>query len=803
MLRLFGSGGLVVFVSAIMALVTDAWFFKGFTLVAGFAIIGLYLYLYRSTPRRTGTLRLPGLQEQVDVYVDDRGVPHIYANNLHDLYMAQGYISAQDRLWAMDLHRRVASGRLSEMLGPSALELDKHFRSVGMHRTANASIPLHSPEACEVLEAYAAGVNARIAERRLPIEYTLLRCQPEPWTPADCLTVGKSVAYYLSGNWDRQLFRAVLAQTVGAEKASELCWRTPDMELFRLLETAPLPDVDRLLNIAAATLHDISGTNAWTVSGGRTRSGAPLLANDPHLAVSNPAVWYQTHLVGPSGLDVIGATFPGFPGVLLGHNRGIAWGTTNLNAESQDVYVEQINPANGYEFRFGGTWEKAERIVETIRVRGSTHPILHEVLVSRHGPVIARGETTALALRWTALEPSADLDAFLALNRARSWPEFRAALAGHSAPVQHFLFAAKDGTIAAKAAGEIPVRSRGDGQTPLPGWTADCEWTGLLPFDQLPEVVNPPEGYIVGAQIADGNGPMGSSGLPPYRAQRVEERLRAGDELTIEKMQDLQTDCVNYHARSLLQTLLNAIQEGLRQGPHPESLNDAEKRAMLLLSGWDCCERAETAPPLLWHQWYLFLLEGIFRPQMGLTLYDRFVASGMPAQVTDRLIYKVTMGGGSLWLDSEGEKSLSRIALRSFRRAVGYLSAKHGASPERWRWGKEHTVSFRHPLPAHLRWSRFFLDLGPFPLGGSEISLNRPGFSQLRPFQVSVAATWRQIVDFGQLEDSRDICAPGQSGHPLSPHYADQLPGWLRGEMHPQLIRHKTIQTLPFLRLKP
>jgi penicillin amidase len=284
---------------------------------------------------------------------------------------------------------------------------------------------------------------------------------------------------------------------------------------------------------------------------------------------------------------------------------------------------------------------------------------------------------------------------------------------------------------------------------------------------------------------------------------RVAERLGAASALTVEKMQELQTDSYNYHARSLLQTLLNAIQEGLRQGPHPETLNEREKRAMLLLSGWDCCEVAEAAAPLLWHQWYLFLLEGIFRPQMGLALFDHFVANGMPEQLTDRLIHHVAQGGSSLWLDAEGETSLSRIALRAFRRAVGYLSAKHGSSPERWHWGKEHSVTFRNPLASHMGWVSHFLNLGPFPQGGSEVTQNRPGFSQLRPFQVTVASTWRQVVDLGQLEESRDICAPGQSAHPLSPHHADQLPGWIKGELQPQLMRHKTIQALPCIHLKP
>ncbi|MDF2626296.1 MAG: penicillin acylase family protein [Symbiobacteriaceae bacterium] len=801
-LRLFGYGGLCVLFSAIITLATNAPFFKGLTLVTAVAIVGVYVFLRRSQPRRNGSLTLPGLREQVDVYLDDRGVPHIYAKNDHDLYMAQGYVTAQDRLWTMELQRRIASGRLAAIFGEKVLELDRHFRTLGMHRCAEASVPLHSREAIEALEAYAAGVNARIAEGRLPVEFSLLRCRPDPWTPADSVLVGKYAAYYLNGNWGRELFRGKLTQSVGAEKAAELFWLPPDSELLHIIEATPLPDVEKLLDIAAATINETSGTNGWVAGGSKARSGAPLLANDPHLEAGNPAVWYQTHLVGPAGLDVTGVTLPGVPGVVLGHTREIAWGATNLNADCQDVYLERANPANGAEFLFEDRWEPARRMLETIQVRG-TQPVQHEVLVSRHGPIIARGEETALALQWTALEPSADLEPFLAMNRARSWEDFRAALTTHMAPAQQFLFAGKDGTIASKAAGKVPVRSHGTGQALLPGWTGAWEWHGSIPFADLPEVVNPPEGYIAPVTSEAENVPLGSGWFPPYRAMRIADRLRGAGDLTIEKMEQLQVDSANYHARSLLQTLLNAVQEGLRQGPHPETLSEREKRAMLLLSGWDCCEGSDSAATLLWHHWYLFLLEGIFRPQMGLALFDRFVANGMPEQVTDRLIHHVAQGGSSLWLDAEGENSLSRIALRSFRRTVGYLSAKHGASPERWRWGKEHMVTFRHSLTPHMGWLGFFLNVGPFPLAGSEVTQNRPGFSQLQPFQVTVAPTWRQVVDLGQPDESRDVCAPGQSGHPLSPHYADQLTSWLKGDLQPQLTRHKTIQTLTCLHLKP
>jgi penicillin G amidase len=803
-LRLFVLFWLPVLVAFGLGLVTGFKLFHLLTVLLVVTNVGLYLYFRRSLPHRRGSVRLPGLHEQVEVFFDDHGVPHIYANNTHDLYMAQGYVTAQDRLWSMDFHRRLASGRLAELFGTRSLSMDKHFRTVGLRRAAVSSFATCSPATQEVLRAYAAGVNAHIAERRLSPEFTVLGCRPEPWTPQDTLLIGKFAAYALGGNWDRELFRAQLVQALGADKAAELFWLPPDDSVLHTLEQTPLPPVDDLLDIAAATSYESSGGNAWAVSGSKTRSGAPLLANDPHLAVGNPGPWYETHLVGTDGLDVAGVTFPGVPGVILGQNREIAWGMSNLNIDTEDVFIERVNPAAPDEFLYEGQWEKASRLEERIRVRWVAQPVVHEVLVTRHGPVIAAEGPTAFSLQWTALEPSVEVETFLAINRARNWGEFRQALSTYASPVQHFVFAGRDGTVAWRPAGKIPVRPRGDGQAPVPGWTADYAWTSTVDFADLPESVNPPEGFVTPKNYAFSDGCHSTAdSLPPYRAQWIAERLQAGSGWTVAGLQQLQNDCVNNHARALLQLLLNSVQEGLRQGPHPETLNDIEKRALLMLSGWNCCEGADAPEPALWHHWYLFLLEGIFRPQMGLALYDRFVASGMPTQVTDRLLRQVAEGGDSLWLSREGEGSLGRVALRSFKRAVGLVAAKQGKRMENWRWGKERTIAFEHPLARTARLFKPFLSLGPFGIGGSAITVDNQGFSQLNPFRATVAATWRQTVDLGDRDESQSINAPGQTGHPLSPHYADQLAAWLKGESHPQLLRHKQIQTLPPLLLRP
>ena len=805
-LRLFGLAGLLFLAVAILALSTGSWIYRIATLLLAFTLFLLYWFLRRGLPRTRGTLTLPGLHAQVEVYWEDRGVPHIYARNLHDLYMAQGYVTAQDHLWSMDLDRRAASGRLAEVLGAKLLPLDKHFRTLGLRRAAADSLELYQPETRAHLDAYAAGVNARIAEGKLPPEFALLFYRPDPWTAVDTLSIGKYAAYGLGGNWEGELLRAQLVQAVGAEKAAELFWQKPDVEALQALEELPLPDVGGLLAIAAQTMIGATSSNAWVVAGSKSRTGAPILANDLHLPVRSPSIWYQTHLVGPD-MDVSGVTFPGLPGILLGRNGAIAWGTAGLAADVQDLYIEQVSPTAPDHFLYQEHWEQAESIREEIRVRGSHQPVIHDVLITRHGPVIARNDQIALSLRWSALTPSSDLESVLAINRAQSWDEFKQALAPLTAPAQNYLFAGRDGTIGWKAAGRIPIRASGDGQAPVPGWTGQNEWRGFIPFAELPEAFNPPDGFIVCANqdMTPGGYPhqLGTGWAPAYRAARIAECLRGASALSIERMQTIQADTLSLQARTLLQSLLGAVQEGLYQGVHPEALNPTEKAALLTISGWDGNESADSPAAALWHQWYSFLIESIFRPQMGLELFDQFVTCGMPLQVADRLLRQVAEGGDSRWLSREGEHGFARIALRSYRRAVALLAAKYGGAPERWRWGAEHRIRFEHPLTLRFGFLKPLLNLGPYPVGGSSTTVNLQGYSQLNPFQVNVGASWRHIADLSVLDESKDASAPGQSGHPFSPHHGDQISAWLRGEYQAQLRRHDDIRKLHCLLLEP
>ncbi|MFZ5827417.1 MAG: penicillin acylase family protein [Bacillota bacterium] len=807
MLRLFGYAGLLILLSLLLALMTGSLLFRLATIIMGVAVIGLYLFLRRSLPPLSGSLSIEGLREPVEIYRDGRGVPHIYARNLHDLYLAQGYITAQDRIWQMEISRRAAAGRLSEILGEPFLQRDRHLRTVGLYRVAEASLPAYTDAALAHLEAYAAGVNAFLAKSFLPPEFSLVKAKPEPWTVVDSLAVARLLAYELSNNWADELFRAQLVQAVGSEKAAALYGLPLDTPSIAALQEQVLPYLDDLLHLAFTSLETVSGSNGWVVGGSHTRSGQPMLGSDLHTAPRVPAAWHQTHLIGPDRLDVTGLAFPGMPGIIFGHTRDFAWSLSSLNADTQDLVLERMNPEAPDQYACPDGWEQATRLTEEIRVRGRQEPVLHEVLITRHGPVLAHDGTTGIALRSVVLQPSAEIEYLLQMNRARTFTEFRQAARRFRAPAQAVLFAGRDGTIARTVVGAIPIRRQGDGQLPAPGWTGEHEWIGFIPPDELPEEVNPPEGFLVAAnQDLTPPGypyPLCSPWAPHYRGQRLTDRLRASISWTRERGEQLQADTVNLQARKLIQLLLPCLHEGLRQGPQPESLNELEKRALLLISGWDHDEHTNSAGALLWQQWYLFLLEGIFRPQMGLRLFDQFITTRSIIPVADRLLVEAAEGQESPWLDTEGEHGLPRIALRAFRRAVALLAAKYGNRPERWAWGKEHRVRFVHPLSRRFQFLSHFLDLGPFPAGGSHSTIYHNSHNLLDPFGVNFSAPYRRVVDMGLPEEAVDISAPGVSGHPLSPYFTDQFNVWIKGENALQPVRHPEIRKFPRLLLSP
>src|SRR5699024_6509451 len=557
-------------------------------------------------PKIDGETIVQVLDEEVIVTRDQEGVPHIEAQSDADLYRAQGYVQAQDRLFQMDLSRRQASGRLAEVVGEAAVDTDKHFRTFSLRAAAEASYDGYDDDAKEVLRYFTEGVNAfieeAIEEKTLSYEFALLGYTPELWSEIDTLTIGKFMAYDLGGNWDALAVRHWALNTYDQDRAEELMITYPD-DARSIIEANKARQVEVAGQFQVDLLpHEFNGSNNWVVSGEKTKSGAPLLADDPHLGLSSPAIWYQMHLTSPSQ-NVGGVIFAGVPGIILGHNEEIAWGVTNVGPDVQDLYIEEPNPDDPTQFLYEGKWEQAEVRDETIKVKDGDD-IPFEVIVTRHGPIISdllyeKEDPGALfSMQWTALEPTKELQAVMNMNKATDWETFEKALEDFHAPAQNFVFASTDGTIAYKANGRIPIRKKGNGELPVPGDSAEYGWEDYVPYDELPRVVNPKEGFIATAnnEVVGEEYPYHLTRFwaQPYRYERIAEALEVNDELTAEDMMALQLDWENLYAREFLASLVQAIET--------EDSTNKYQDVLTLLKEWDQIDDPEQAAPLVFHK---------------------------------------------------------------------------------------------------------------------------------------------------------------------------------------------------------
>ncbi|HEY6101797.1 MAG TPA: penicillin acylase family protein, partial [bacterium] len=546
--------------------------------------LGVYA-VRRAFPQTSGRIALEGLHGTVEVMRDRWGIPHIYAQDDLDLFFAQGFVHAQDRLWQMEFNRRAASGRLSEIFGPVTLDTDRFLRTVGLRRAAEAEAAQLGDEMTRVLQAYADGVNAYITSRRgrLPLEFALLRYVPEPWSPVDSVAFGKLMAWTLSGNWDSEILRAHLVSRFGEAGMERLMPAYPagmPVIVPAGADYRPFRSAVALRLVAHAPARDGTGSNNWVIAGSRTTTGTPILANDPHLQAAMPSIWYEMDL-SSERFHAAGATFAGAPGVIIGHNAHIAWGVTNAGPDVQDLYLERFDPDDPTRYEFKGQWEQATVVEESISVKGRREPVLLPVRITRHGPIlngVVDGLDAFVALRWTALEPGTILGSVLRLDEARNWSEFREALKLWTVPAQNFVYADGDGNIGYQLPGRIPVRAKGDGLLPVPGWTGEYEWVGEIPFDELPSSFNPERGYIVTANnriIPDGYQHfIAAEWDPGFRAQRIEAMLTAQPKVSPEVVADMQLDTTSLPAQAIIRSL-----QGVQVTEEPDASLLAELRA--------------------------------------------------------------------------------------------------------------------------------------------------------------------------------------------------------------------------------
>ncbi|WP_106496555.1 penicillin acylase family protein [Lentibacillus sp. Marseille-P4043] len=753
----------------------------GVLLALGLAVFFfINAYVNKSLPQLEGTIELPNLQQEVTVITDENGVPHIKAENEHDLFMAQGYIQAQDRMFQMEMSRRQASGTLSEVVGEAAVDQDKYFRTLGLRRAAEESYDIYAEESKQVLQWFADGVNTYINEAKednsLPVEFTLMGSEPAEWTAIDSLTIGKYMAFDLGGHWERQAFNYYALHNFDEEKAYELFPSYPETKPTIINEA----EVDVASSFEHAVIpHAFNGSNNWVVSGDKTKSGMPLLADDPHLGLATPSIWYQMNLETDE-MNVGGVIFAGVPGIILGHNQHVAWGVTNTGPDVQQLYIEKRNPDNPNEFLFEDEWEQADVIDEPIKVKdGDT--IDYQVVETRHGPIVSEfaeesGKDTVMSLRWTALDPTTELQAILKMNKAKNWNEFEKGLENFLAPAQNFVFAAKDGTIAYKANGNIPIYENGDDALlPLSGWEEENIWQGYIPFDELPTVVNPDKGFIATAnnKVVGEQYPYHISNVwaQPYRYERIAEVLAANDNLTVDDMQDLQMDQTNLQAREFVPMFMKVL-EGA-------DISDTESEALTLLEEWDYKDDVRYAQPLIFHTWMDEVEAVLYDDEIPENMMDLFGSRG---QTTDELLRKAANGGNSVWIEENG--GLKEVLHISLTNTIKQLASSFGDDLSAWEWGDYHQVQFYHPLSDVSPVLAFFFNReDSIPVGGSSVTPMAASYDESTG-EVDHGASWRFVIDTNDMALGYHIVGPGQSGHFKSEWYHDQMDDWVEGNYH-------------------
>lgn len=815
-------------------------------LLVAAVVAGGYLYLRRSLPDFDGDAVVPGLIADVDIVRDADAIPHIFAANKLDGLFGLGYAHAQDRLWQMEFQRRVGHGRLSEIFGPTTLPQDRFLRTIGFGRAAKSAWDRLPVDTREQVNAYVAGVNAFITTHhgaQLPPEFTMLRFEPEPFTGADVLVWVKMMAWDLSGNYSSELMRHDMLAKVGADRMRELLPPYPADGLSILDDQTKVPSLpegggsarvssppptadawaafERTMRdghpaVAAllleGALHEAVGSNNWVVDGTLTATGSPMLANDPHLSTQVPSIWYLAH-VSAGDFDIVGATLPGTPAVALGRNKYMAWGATNVAADVQDLYREKLDETGRFA-EFKGVQEPLTIVPETIQVKGA-EPVVVNVRITRHGPLISDAINAnnavakvppktpplePLAFRWTALDPvDLTIAAYMRLNEAKTWADVTAALKDYATPSQNFVFAETSGHIGYYAPGHIPVRAFGDGSQPTDGWTGETEWTGYVPFEELPHLYDPPSHFIVTAN----NRPSAAPGAPmmaleypnPYRAQRIVDLLRdltSTKKLSPDDFARMQADTVSLHARDLLPRLMAHVQ--------PNTAID--RQAVELLRAWDDNARGDAAAPAIFEAWFLRLAPSIVGDELG-PVSDAYETRFS----TITRFVETTLDANPAWCDNVTtavKETCDEAVTTALHAAVQDLSERMGREPERWRWDAVHTAVFPHQAFDVVGVLRPFFSRR-VPNGGDWSTINVGPVSANLPYEQHSVPGYRGIVDLSPANDSRFIESVGPSGHVLSKYFDSFQDDWKNVRYRKMRTDRLEIETgaLGRLRLSP
>jgi len=779
------------------------------------AIISGFLFITGikrgALPKYEGEILSVALNSEVTVYRDQRGMPHIYAENVHDLYFATGYVMAQERLWQMDLIRRATTGRLSEIFGESMVQTDLFLRSLDMTTKSRMIIGSEDPEILECLQAYADGVNEYIdrAGRRLPPEFRILGYRPDPWRLEDIANIIGYMGWDLAGgNLTTDIFNYRLFKKLGYEKGSTLIpdlktvksWVFPDFKLSDTALKSAQDFISSIDNLKALGIASFSGSNNWAVSGSKTETGKPVLSNDMHLGLSSPGIWIQIHQVIPGKLNVTGVAVPGQPFIVAGHNERIAWGMTNLMVDDIDLFAEKVNPADKSQYFFDNDWKDMEVREEIIKIKGGDSDTL-SVSFTHRGPVVSgfRGiDDAVLSMRWSGYDMSDELKAVYLLNRASDWEEFRTSVSAFKSVSQNFVYADVEGNIGLNTGGGIPVR-KGYGSIIRNGETDEYDWKGYVPFYQFPSSFNPSIGYVSSAnnKTVSDDYPYYISFrfYPPYRIGRIREMLDEKEKFGTEDFKRMITDQHSSYAALLTPYILKLKVK-------KSSMTKVESDALDLLENWDYDMNQNLAAPSVFE----FFRISFSRNLLGDELGEMF--SQLPGAINDNYIYKILQPGGEdEWIDdvSTSEKeTLDDIISKSFTDCIKAISDSCGPDTSNWTWGSMHTITLVHPMSQVKILDKIFrLNSPEYRVGGSNHTVCP--YTYKTAFKADDGASERHIFNTADWDESLTVIPTGASGVPASEFYLSQTDTYIHGRFYKDAFSDNAVKAAAkyTLMLKP
>lgn len=742
-------------------------------------------------PKYEGEMSLTGLSGDVTVYRDERGMPHIYANDEHDLYYAVGYVTAQERLWQMDVIRRATQGRISEIFGKDYVYDDLFLRCLDIPAKSNRVIAGEDPAIISCMQAYADGVNNYIkdAGEKLPPEFKILSYKPDPWTLENIANIIGYIGWDLaSDNFYSDLFNYKLFKKFGIERANQLIpdWKADTSAVypdFRLDEKT-LREVQRIISsmdkLEALGLSTFSGSNNWAVTGRRTETGKPILSNDMHMALDAPGIWMQMHQVIPGKLNVTGVIVPGQPFIVAGHNEKVAWGMTNFGLDDIDLFAEKINPADSNQYFFNGEWKNMKVRDEIIKIKGGEQNTL-KLRFTHRGPIISgmkdvNIKDAALSMRWAGYDPSDEIRSVYLLNRVSDWKDFRSALSTFRAISQNFAYADVEGNIGLNSGGGVAIR-KGNGTIIRSGETDEFDWKGYVPFEQLPTSYNPEIGYVSSAnnKTAGADYPyyIGYEYALPYRINRIRQMLNEKEIFGIEDFKRMILDQHNDYSRLLTPWILKIKGKNV-------NLNPEETFALNSLSGWDYDLNKELIAPTVFEFFTISFAKNLLSDELA----DLF--GELTMTVKDYYIYKILTAGPDEWVDdinTTEKETLDDIILRSFKDCIKDLTTQYGSDTEKWKWGNIHTITFKHPMATVKILDKVFrLNSKTYGIGGSGYTVApfkyKPGFKSYH------GASERHIFNTANWDESLTVIPTGNSGIPASEFYMSQTEAYINGKFY-------------------